>query len=116
MVALVLRVRGAVDRTVRVRLPPDGDRGRRGDLVLHPGQVKARLAHRSRHQTTYQVPEPMDCLSNGLGGPAHGIAVTTLHRILPGSLFCLYKTEPCAVIFSHNSSRFATKIRPFFTD
>ena len=53
MVALVLRVRRAVDRTVRIRLPPDGDRGRRGDVVLHPGQVKARLAHRSRHQTTH---------------------------------------------------------------
>ena len=53
MVALVLRVRGAVDRAVRVRLPPDGDSGRRGDVVLHQGQVKARLAHSSRHQTTH---------------------------------------------------------------
>ena len=57
MVALVLRVWRPVDRTVCVRLPPDGDSGRRGDLVLHQGQVTARLAHRSRHKTAHQVPE-----------------------------------------------------------
>ena len=44
----------------------------------------------------------IDCLSNGLGCPAPGIVTTTL----PGLPHCLSKNEPCAVIFSHISSRF----------
>ena len=45
-----------------------------------------------------------------LNGPAHGIVTKTVHKTLPGSLFCLPRTGPSGVISSQISSRFTGKV------
>ena len=45
-----------------------------------------------------------------LGGPAHGIVTKTLHKTLSGLLFCLFKTEPCAVVSLHMSCKFTGEV------
>ena len=45
-----------------------------------------------------------------LGGHPRGIMTKTVHKTLPGSLFCMSKTVPCAAISSYICSTFKEEV------
>ena len=47
----------------------------------------------------------MEWNSIRISSHAHGIVAKTLHKLYLGSLSCLSKTEPCAVVSNQSSSK-----------